>query len=320
MEQITRILVIRFSSIGDIVLTTPVVRALKTQLSGQVTIDYLCKKQYAAIVESNPHIDEVITIEKSVSEVADLLRNNSYDYVVDLHHNLRSQRGKQAAKSLSFTLDKRNIAKWLYVRSKRITKPIGHIVERSFNCIAPLGIKDDGKGLDYLIPDSAVVSLNSLPEGFRSGFVAYAIGGQTDGKILPEPKIKELLGMIEMPVILLGGPEDKERGDRLASEATIFNACGMFNLNQSASLVNQCLVLITHDTGLMHIGAALKKKVISLGFATTPELGMSPWLPGEGSEIIEAESKNRPTSKLGNKGYGQEVFNIDLERVASAVN
>lgn len=321
MNQSTRILVIRFSSIGDIVLTTPVVRALKTQLSGPVSVSYLCKKQYASILESNPHVDEVITIDKSVSEVVSELESGMFDYVVDLHNNIRSKQAKRAAKSLAFTLDKRNIAKWIYVQTKKEVLHIDHIVQRSMDCVAPLGIENDGQGLDYFIPESAQVSTNALPEAFRSGFIAYAIGGQTLGKILPEERIKELLSRINKPVVLLGGPEDQDRGERLAFRDNIFNACGKFTLDQSASLVNQCSALITHDTGLMHIGAALKKRVISLWFATTPELGMSPWMPGEGSVIVEGKSGKRPTSKLGNRGYGNaEIFDIDLQHVADLVN
>ena len=71
----------------------------------------------------------------------------------------------------------------------------------------------------------------------------------------------------------------------------------------------------------MHIAAALNKRLISLWFATTPEIGMSPWRPGEGSEMVEADCKKRPTSKLGNRGYKDGcVFNIDLHRVAELVN
>lgn len=303
-------------------LTTPVIRALKQQLDGEVIIHYITKKSFAGIVEPNPHVDKVITIEESVSEVADQLRDGGYDYVVDLHNNLRSRQVKRHVKALSFTLDKRNLAKWVYVQTKKVWIPIGHIVERSLEAVSALGIKDDGAGLDYFIPSDQEVALSELPESLRSGYVAYAIGGQMQGKILPTEKIIALCQKINRPMILLGGKEDADRGDQIvqACGSTVWNACGKFSLHQSASLVNQAKAVITHDTGLMHIAAALNKKVISLWLATTPEIGMSPWRPGEGSEMIEANCRKRPTSKLGNRGYEDGcVFNIDLGRIANSV-
>jgi len=323
MNSPTRILIVRFSSIGDIVLTTPIVRALKTQLEGEVQIDYITKKQFASILEPNPYIDEVITIDKHVGEVVERLRDGMYDYVVDLHNNIRSKQVKKAVKALSFTLDKRNVAKWLYVRTKREVPPIGHVVTRSFDAVKALGISHDEKGLDYFIPSTQEVSMNALPEGFRNGYVAYAIGGQMKGKILPVDKMIELCKMIDRPVVLLGGTEDRSTADQVAKELgdKVFNACGAFSLHQSASVVKQAEKVISHDTGLMHIATALERPVISLWLATTPALGFAPWNAVEGSLIIEADCPKRPTSKLGNRGYQDGcVFNIDLKAIADAVN
>ena len=143
------------------------------------------------------------------------------------------------------------------------------------------------------------------------------------GKILPPDKIIELCKKIDRPIVLLGGPEDLGRGEDIAKNcgSNVFNACGKYSIAQSASLLRQADSVITHDTGLMHIAAALKKKVISLWFATTPELGFAPWNPGEGSTMIEADCKKRPTSKLGNRGYEDGcVFNVDLYEVSRTAN
>lgn len=323
METPTRILVIRFSSIGDIVLTTPIVRALKEQLDGPVEIHYITKKIHASLVEHNPYVDEVITIEKHVSEAAERLRETVYDYVVDLHNNLRSRQVRYLVNALTFTVDKRNLAKWLYVRYKREILPIGHFVERCFQCVTALGVSDDGKRLDFHIPPEKEVSLNVLPPLYHEGYVAYAIGGQMQGKILPVEKIQYLCTLIRKPIVLLGGPEDAARGEAICNAAgeRVWNACGKFSIHQSASLLKQADVVIAHDTGLMHIAAALNKPVISLWLATTPQIGMSPWRPGEGSHIVEADCAKRPTSKLGNRGYKDGcVFNIDLGKIANLVN
>lgn len=323
MSQKTNILIIRFSSIGDIVLTTPIVRALKNQLEGAVCLHYITKKSYAGLVENNPHIDKVITIEKHVSEAKAELESVQYDYVIDLHSNLRSRQVKRIVKTLDFTIDKRNFAKWLYVNFKREILPVGHIVERGFQAVSPLGVQDDGQGLDYFIPTEDQVEVIEISDVLANGFVSYAIGGQMAGKILPEDKILELCAKISKPIVLLGGPDDAQVGERIsaAKPTNIFNACGKYNLNQSASILNQSEVVLSHDTGLMHIASALKKKVISLWFATTPQIGFAPWQPGEGSQMLEANCKKRPTSKLGNRGFEDGcVFNIDLAAVAKAVN
>ena len=323
MDAITRILVIRFSSIGDIVLTTPVVRTLKQQLDGRVEIHYLTKRSFASILETNPNIDQVIAIDEKVFEVSEALKSTHYDYVIDLHNNLRSGQARRLVKALSFKVDKRNIAKWLYVQTKREITPIGHIVTRYLDTVKALAVEDDGKGLDFYIPEDKEVSLSQLPAAFKSGYVAYAIGGTTPGKVLPTPKIIELCNQIQQPVLLLGGPTDEAAGKEIEAQSTgtVHNACGRFSLHQSASLLQQAEVVISHDTGLMHIAAALQKRVISLWFATTPQIGMAPWRPGKGSEMVEADCKKRPTGKLGNRGWQDgEVFRIDLGRVAGLVN
>lgn len=300
-------------------LTTPIIRALKTQLDGEVEIDFITKTINASILDGNPYLNQVITIDKHVSEVVKELKNNRYDYVVDLHSNLRSRQVKRACKSLSFTIDKRNVAKWIYVNTKIELLPISHVVERSFHTVKGLGIEDDGKGLDYFIPEKSKVDLNTLPENVRSGYISYAIGGKMKGKILPTEKIIALCQAVQKPIVLLGGPEDRAAGDQVvkACGKQVFNACGAFSLQQSASILQQSEEVITHDTGLMHIASALKKPVISIWLATTPQIGFSPWQPGEGSKIVEANCKKRPTSKLGNRGYQDGcVFNIDIQRIA----
>jgi ADP-heptose:LPS heptosyltransferase len=188
------------------------------------------------------------------------------------------------------------------------------------------GIVNDQKGLDYFIPVSDEVSLHQFPSRFQSGYMAFAIGGQHEGKMLPNHKIIEICNALSLPVVLLGGNEDAQKGDEIAKEATnqVFNAAGKFSLNESASILNQAMAVITHDTGLMHIASALKKKVISIWGATVPEFGMYPYLPGEGSKIIEPHGVSRPYSKLGNKQWYKPAFTgmekIKVFEVVDALN
>lgn len=297
-----KILIVRFSSIGDIVLTTPVVRCLQQQLGG-AEIHYLTKEAFAPILRANPRISKVITIRKKVSEVVSQLRAERYDHIIDLHNNLRSWQ-VIAMLGVPFSrFTKLNIRKWLLVRFKLNLMPDVHIVDRYMNTVKHLGVKNDGEGLEFYIPPEDEVSTGSLPGPFRAGYVAFVTGGRHNTKILPSEKIIEVCRKLRLPVILLGGPEDFERAQEVAavSELNAMNACGKYSLMQSASLVKQARVVITNDTGLMHIAAAFHKPIVSVWGNTVPDFGMYPYLkPGEPQFVAEVKGLNcRPCSKIG---------------------
>jgi ADP-heptose:LPS heptosyltransferase len=120
--------------------------------------------------------------------------------------------------------------------------------------------------------------------------------------MLPEDKIVSVCRNIQLPVVLLGGPEDREKGRNIAlrSGTHVHNSCGEFDLHGSAYLLKNALRVIAHDTGLMHIAAAFKKPVLSIWGNTIPQFGMYPYKPGAGSGIMEVEHlRCRPCSKLG---------------------
>ncbi len=197
-----------------------------------------------------------------------------------------------------------------------------HIVDRYFGAIKKLGIKNDQLGLDYFIPDNDEVDIKSLPSNFQDGYIGWVIGGKHHTKIYPEEKIIEAIGKSKRNFILLGGPEDAEKGRRICETAgpSVFNACGKFNINQSASLVRQAEKIITNDTGLMHIAAAFKKEIISLWGNTIPEFGMYPYMPGQDDKSHIREVKGlscRPCSKLGfdecPKGHFKCMNDLEFE-------
>lgn len=311
-----KVLVIRFSSIGDIVLTSPVVRCLKQQAKAEV--HFLTKVGFKAVVEANPYIDRVFTIEKQVSEVLPDLKAEKYDYLFDLHRNLRSLQVKLALPGVRhYSFDKLNLEKWLLVQLKVNQMPDLHIVDRYLETTKVLGIKNDGQGLDYFIPPTDEVDTDLLLENQvekvqvlvenklpKTGFVAFVIGAAHATKRLPNERIVEWCKKIKQPVVLLGGPDDAERGQYIAEAAgdQVFNACGKLRLHQSASVVRQAKLVITHDTGLMHIAAAFKKPIWSVWGNTVPEFGMYPYYP-EGMALnrtFEVKGlKCRPCSKIG---------------------
>ena len=304
-------LIIRFSSIGDIVLTTPVVRCLKEQTDAE--IHYLSKKQFEGILAPNPYIDKLHLIDEKVSEVIDALKAERFDEIIDLHHNLRTLQVKKALGIPAYSFPKYNLQKFILVNFKINLLPDVHIVDRYMQTVAHLGVKNDGQGLDFFLrPEDELDLSAALPADFLKGYIAFVIGGQHEGKMCSVAKITDICKAIKKPVLLLGGPEDAARGDQISREAGahVYNACGKFKLGQSAFLVKMSEAVITHDTGLMHVAAAFKKKVISLWGGTVPELGMYPYLPGEGSKILEVKHVMRPSSKLGTRKGIYRLWNF----------
>jgi ADP-heptose:LPS heptosyltransferase len=176
-----------------------------------------------------------------------------------------------------------------------------HIVDRYLDTLRLFDVVNDMQGLDYFIPSADEVNTSILPAGFESGYVALVTGAKHQTKQMPVEMMVQLCKKLEVPVVLLGGREDRDRAEEIVKQCSnTFNACGAFNLNQSASLIRQSLLVITPDTGLMHIASALKKPVLSVWGNTVPAFGMYPYFPGEGSFCFEVKELScRPCSKLG---------------------
>ena len=319
----TKFLIIRFSSIGDIVLTTPVIRCLKQQVEGS-TVHFVTKKQFMPLLQANPHIDKIHCLDESLTALVRELKKEKFDYIIDLHHNLRSWLVKSGLRSFDFSFRKLNIEKWLMVNFKIDRLPRIHIVDRYMQTLALFDVVNDGKGLDYFIPEKDTVDVSILPAAFRQGYIALVAGARHYTKQLPMKKLVALCDLISKPIILLGGKEDIVMGDAVAghTKGIVYNACGKFSINQSASLVRQARLVISHDTGLMHIAAAFKKKIISLWGNTIPEFGMFPYFPDENSRIIQVEGLAcRPCSKIGYadcpKGHFRCMNELDEKQIAS---
>ncbi|KAA3650248.1 MAG: glycosyltransferase family 9 protein [Bacteroidetes bacterium] len=322
MKHQVKVLIIRFSSIGDIVLTTPVIRCLKNQLEGDVEIHYVTKKSYASLLTNNPHISKVHTIEKSTNEIIKELQSENFDYIVDLHKNLRSARLKKKLPAFSFSFEKLNWEKWLLVNLKINRLPEIHIVDRYLKAVKALGIKNDGLGLDYFLPDGIEKEI-TIPETHQNGFIALVLGANHATKRIPKVKLIELIESSNKAFILIGGKEDQELGVALEKmyPDQIYNAAGETNLNQSAYLIKQAQIVISPDTGMMHIAAAFQKEIISVWGNTVPEFGMYPYYK-KGNEFNSTivENKNikcRPCSKIGfnkcPKGHFKCMMELDLK-------
>ena len=346
-----KILVLRFSSIGDIVLTTPVVRALAQQVPG-AEVHFATKPAYRGLLAPNPYITKVHCLTGSLGELIQALKAEQFDFIIDLHNNLRTRLIKLRLGVKSSSFDKLNWQKWLLVNFKIDQLPRIHIVQRYLAAAAGLGVKDDGQGLDYFIPEGQEVAMATLPAPFRRGYVAVAIGAQHATKRLPVEKLIELCARLApRPVVLLGGPEDESIGhvieEAFATRAAaaqpaafipdspyyfpqnlpiappapplIHNGCGQYSLHQSASLLRQADFVVSHDTGLMHIAAAFGKEIFSVWGNTVPAFGMYPYRTE--FKVLEVSGLNcRPCSKIGFdkcpqghfKCMRDQLLNLDL--------
>ena len=322
-----KFLIIRFSSIGDIVLTTPVIRCLKEQVD-ESEIHFLTKKQFSSVLENNPNIDHLWLYDNNLNQIINDLIDVQFDYVIDLHHNLRTFYVKNRLRLLSFSFDKLNLKKWLLVNFKINLLPEIHIVDRYMATTKLFGINNDGKGLDYFLSDNDKEFPAEIRSNIPEKFIALSIGANHKTKKVPPSKLAEICDKLELPVVILGGKTDVAEASeikKLCSKNHILDLTDKLSLNRSASIILLSELVITHDTGLMHIAAAFKKKIISIWGNTIPEFGMYPYLPGERSEIFEVKGlRCRPCSKIGfnkcPKGHFNCMMQQDTEKIASLAN
>jgi heptosyltransferase-2 len=318
-----RLLFIRFSAIGDIVLASAAFRCAKQQLPG-VEIHLLTKRSMKAVTEANPYIDQFHYLDSDLSATIQELKDCSFDYIVDLHKNLRSFRIRVALGVPVLAYDKLSVEKFLLTKFQINRMPDRHISLRSVDALAPLGVVYDGKGLDYFIP-----ATTQVPELFPEGYVALVIGASYATKKLPLDSLKQLVKLIPHPVVLIGGPEEKVDGEELVlvDSDRIINTCGVYSLHESAALVRDARLVISHDTGMLYIACAFEKSVIAIWGATSPDLQVEPFMPLHSkTRVFQSVVPNlscQPCSNFGTKTCPKGHFNCmkqqDLPAIARQV-
>lgn len=308
-----KILIIRFSSIGDIVLTTPVIRCVKEQLKAEV--HFVSKSVFAPVLNANLYIDKIHSFTNEISELFDVLKKEEFDLVIDLHNNLRSLRLRKKLAVPSTVFSKINVRKFMAVNLKLTNMlPDKHIVERYLESVKHLGVKDDEKGLDYFLTKEDEVEVP------KENYSVLVVGGSYFTKKIPMKKLEEICSMVNHPLLLVGGKEDVAEAKALSEKfGHVKNCCGQYTFGQSAFIIGASSQVITSDTGMMHIASAFNKKIVSLWGNTIPEFGMSPYLPNKKNVILEVNKlKCRPCSKLGfkkcPKGHFKCMLDIELKK------
>ena len=288
-----KILIIRFSSIGDIVLTSPILRCLKTQ--ALVELHYLTKCSYRMILSNNPYVDKLIFCQNLKTTIRNL-KNEKYDLVIDLHNNIRSFWIKLHLGVPNVTYKKNILERFLFINfGVPLTKT--HVVDKYFFAVNKIGILDDGKGLDYFLSPNVKVPFN-----IKQDFICWCIGASYESKKLSLEQIVNVCNNTLKSIVLIGGKNEHQMGQDIVSQTTnlnVFNFSGLMSLDQSSMLIQKSCLVLTNDTGMMHIAAAFKKPIISFWGCTKPDLGFWPYLKKPRSVQLIYMKGNRACSKHG---------------------
>lgn len=323
-----KVLLIRFSSIGDIVLTTPVIRCVYEQWGAEVHV--VTKKAFGGLLSANPYVHRIHELDNSLEDVINVLKAEHFDLVLDLHKNLRSLRLRMALGRPGVTFNKLNLKKWLLTQFSIDRLPRIHIVDRYFKALHHFGLVNDQKGLDFYIPPDQEIDMQQWLGKNASPFVTAVLGAAHATKQIPAGLMADIIKQLHLPVVLIGGPAEKELGSALMEgdfSVPVINLTGMLSIHQSASVIHQSAAVLTPDTGMMHIATALRRPIISVWGNTVPEFGMYPYRTPDDPEGHDWEVKDlscRPCSKIGfdtcPKGHFRCMFDQDAGAIAQSVN
>jgi heptosyltransferase-2 len=305
-----KILIIRFSSIGDILITTPIIRCIKKQLNAEV--HYLCKENFSFVLESNPYIDKFLFKKKLIKEDLSQIRVENYDLIIDLQKSLytRILTFRLGCKYISY--NKLNIRKWLYVNLKIDTLPHLHLIDRYFESLKKINVIDDGNGLDYIITQHEY----RIPKPY----VAVVLGAAHKTKRIPREKVLQIIDFNKDNIVLIGGKDVYEEGEDIKNlyKDKCTNLCGKTSFEETATIIKNANKIYTGDTGIMHLAAALKKEIIVLWGNTTPKFGMYPYY-GKNYDLDyiskEVVLSCRPCSKLGHSDCPKNHFRCMREQI-----
>lgn len=317
-----KVLIIRFSSIGDIVLTSPVVRMVKLQYADEV--HFVTKKAYASVVSTNPYIDKIITIDQEVTEVISKLREMEYDLVIDCHKSLRSLRLRRALGIRNISFDKLNVQKWLRVHLRLPMLHGAHIIDRYIDMLDQIGVKDDGQGMDFVIPDAV-----QRPSDVPSSYIAIVLGANYHTKRIPVEMVQHMMASKKLPVVLIGGKDVANIGKQLSSsDSDVYDYTGSLSIVESAAVLQEATFVITGDTGMMHISAALKRPILMVWGSTAYEIGMYPYY-GSAHDVPLVQITNprircNPCTKIGRdrcpKGHFRCMMGITAAEIDLAMD
>ena len=327
-----KILIIRLSSIGDIVLSTPLIRVLRNKFPNS-QIDFIIKKEFSELLKYNPNLTNLIEFntENGFKELLRLKRQilkENYDLIIDIHNNLRSIFLRMFTGAHVVRINKRVFKRFLLVKFKiNLYKNAIHVVDRYIETLSNFSIKNDNQGLEIFVPEDTIeIAKNKINFSDKNLYIAIAPSAKHETKRwLPERFAQlgdKLAEKFKAKIILLGGKEDEDRC-RFVEEMMVskpINLCGKTTLLESAAVLSMCKLLVTNDSGLMHIGSAMKTKIVAIFGSTVKEFGFSPYAVE--NIVIEKNIPCRPCSHIGRnkcpEGHFKCMRDIQVEDVFNA--
>jgi len=312
-------LIIRLSSIGDIVLGSPLIRVLRKRFPSS-QIDFVVRKEYSELVRYNPNLNFIHEFNsdggfRELRKLAGKLRSESYDLVIDIHNSLRSRylRSFIRAKKV-VVIDKRIFARTMLVRFKKnYYRNIISVADRYIEPVKSYRIENDGGGLEIFIPDETAARITEKVSSLKSRSFGKIVGlcpsAKHATKRWPEERFIEagiiLSRELNAKIVIFGGNNDAELCARIshgikskAGDECAIDYSSQFSLLETAAAMDFCDIIVTNDSGLMHIAAARCKKIVAIFGSTVREFGFYP----VGTENIVIERNGlycRPCSHIG---------------------
>jgi lipopolysaccharide heptosyltransferase II len=332
MDPNSKTLVIRFSSVGDIVLATPLLRVLRSRFpKGQ--IDFVTRREYAELVRSNRNLNRTYEYDASkgfegLRTLKNTIKAEKYDLIVDIHDSLRSKYLRSLRGPRRVVVDKRILERSMLVNLKKnIYRGIVSVVDRYIETVSHLGVENDGKGLELHIPDEILFGVSGKLAALKldrfEKVVGLCPGARHFTKRWPAEKFARVgaafAQKMDAKILLLGGPDDeslcRQIGWTLNNEAGVdraTNLAGQLTLLETAAAMQYCDVIVTNDTGLMHLATAMQKKIVAIFGSTVKEFGFFPYDPS--AVVIERrEVACRPCSHIGRAECPERHFRCMTE-------
>ena len=323
-STVPNVLTVRFSSIGDILLTTPLLRAIRHSHPGaRVTV--LTKREYVPLLSHNPHVNLVLGLapNRSLLSMASELRADRYTHLLDLHDNLRSRALRVLVPGKWRTYPKHRLERAWLIRAKRNRyRDRRPVAERYFSAAGDLGVKPDGCPPDFFLGSEAreqvIDWLRTVGLEHESNIVALAPGAAHATKRWPLEHWHALVARnLESgsAVVIVGGPGDADLGASLAKQGSgrVVNAAGMFSLQGTGALLQRTRVLVSGDTGVMHMASAVGTPVVSLFGPTVEAFGFFPYT--RQASVLELPLPCRPCTAQGSSRcpLGHHRCMIDIQ-------
>ncbi len=268
-------------------MTTPIVRCVKQQLEAE--LHYVTASKYGSLLEGNIHLDKIHLFENNWTELRDELKAENYNLVIDLHKVTKSIRLGSFLDKPVIQFNKATLAKWLELKFRINRLPKGHLIDRFFKGVEQIKVTNDLKGMELFIDETLERNALKVLErlGINGSYTVLVIGGAKWTKQIPIELCVDYINQTREPIVLIGGAEERDKAKKIVefSNRHINNFVGLYSLLESAVMLRQSKLVITGDTGMMHMAAVYSKPTIVVYGSTSPIFGMYPYTVGDDSHI-----------------------------------